>query len=177
MYPWESADTGEETTPRKVIAPSGEVIRIRNGEMEVHITADIAFGIWQYWNATGDDNFFLHRVSYEVMLETARFWADRGAMEADNAYHIRHVIGPDEYHDDVDDNVYTNLIAAWNLRRVRRDRSGSAAALAASLARALDLSLHLSNDELRTWAQAGGMYVHYLRPADAPLRTVQRLLQ
>jgi trehalose/maltose hydrolase-like predicted phosphorylase len=115
MYPWESADTGEETTPRAVIMPTGEVIQVLNGEMEIHITADIAFAIWQYWNVTADEDFFL-QFGAEIILETARFWASRGTLEPDGAYHIRHVIGPDEYHDNVDDNAYTNLMAAWNLR-------------------------------------------------------------
>jgi trehalose/maltose hydrolase-like predicted phosphorylase len=116
MYAWESADTGEETTPRMIIAPNGEVLIIPNGEMEVHITADIAYGVWRYGEATGDDDFFL-QFGAEIMLESARFWASRGAFEADGFYHIRHVIGPDEYHQNVDDNAYTNLMAAWNLRR------------------------------------------------------------
>ena len=115
MYPWESADTGEEVTPKAIIAPNGEVLIIRNGEMEVHITADIAFGIWQYWRATEDDHFFLD-YGAEIMLETARFWASRGSLESDGGFHIRHVIGPDEYHQDVNDDAYTNLMAAWNLR-------------------------------------------------------------
>lgn len=115
MYPWESADTGRETTPERIIAPNGEVLIVPNGKLEVHITADIAFAIWQYWQCTGDDDFF---VSYgaEIMLESARFWASRGAIEQDGRYHLRHVIGPDEYHEDVDDDAYTNLMAAWNLR-------------------------------------------------------------
>ena len=116
MYPWESADTGDETTPKAVIAPNGEILKILNGEIEVHVTADIAFAIWQYWQNTGDDDFFL-RYGAEIMLETARFWASRGTIENDGLYHIRHVIGPDEYHEDVDDDAYTNLMAAWNLRR------------------------------------------------------------
>jgi trehalose/maltose hydrolase-like predicted phosphorylase len=116
MFAWESADTGEETTPRMVIAPNGEVLIIPNGEKEVHITADIAFGIWHYWKATADDDFFVQRGA-EIMLEAARFWASRGAIEQDGAFHIRHVIGPDEYHENVDDNAYTNLTAAWSLRR------------------------------------------------------------
>lgn len=116
FYPWESADTGEEVTPRSVIAPNGEVLNILNGEMEIHITADIAFSVWQYWMNTGDDAFFL-RFGAEIILECARFWASRGAIEPDASYHIRHVIGPDEYHEDVDDSAYTNLMAAWNLRR------------------------------------------------------------
>lgn len=116
MYAWESADTGEDVTPAAIIMPTGEVLQVRNAEMEVHITADIAYAVWQYWKTTGDDEFFLDRGA-EIMLESARFWASRGNLEADGVYHIRHVIGPDEYHEDVDDNAYTNLLASWNLRR------------------------------------------------------------
>jgi kojibiose phosphorylase len=116
LYPWESADTGEETTPRFVIAPGGQVIAVRNGEMENHISSAVAYAVWQYWTVTGDDEFFL-RAGAEIILETARFWASRGRAEEDGRYHIRHVIGPDEYHEDVDDNAYTNLMAAWNLKR------------------------------------------------------------
>src|SRR5205823_622224 len=71
---------------------------------------------WQYWQNTGDDEFLV-RFGAEIMLESARFWASRGTTEVDGFYHIRHVIGPDEYHEDVDDDAYTNLMAAWNLRR------------------------------------------------------------
>jgi kojibiose phosphorylase len=160
MYPWESADTGEETTPQAVIAPSGEVMKIRNGEMEVHITADIAYAVWQYWNATGDDDFFLQRGA-EIMLETARFWASRGVMEGDGAYHIRQVIGPDEYHDDVNDNAYTNLIAAWNLRRGTK----TAQILQQHFPdrwRDFKLSLHLADEEARTWSElAESMFIAF----------------
>ena len=149
MYPWESADTGEETTPRAVIAPNGEVISVLNGDMEIHITADIAYATWQYWQATSDDDFF-EKFGAEVMLETARFWASRGTIEADGRYHIRHVIGPDEYHENVDDNAFTNLLAAWNLRRGRetaiwlqRQRPERWNELATQL--------NLSRDEISAW--------------------------
>lgn len=116
MYPWESADTGEETTPTFVIDPGGHVIPIRNGEMENHITADVAYAVWQYWSWSGDDEF-LRQAGAEILLETARYWASRGQLEDDGHFHIRHVIGPDEYHEDVDDSAYTNLLASWNLNR------------------------------------------------------------
>jgi trehalose/maltose hydrolase-like predicted phosphorylase len=116
MYPWESADTGEETTPRYVIAPGGEVIQVLNGDLEIHITGDVAYAVWQYWQVTGDDQFFVE-AGAEIMLETARMWASRGTVESDGLYHIRHVIGPDEYHENVDDSAFTNIMAAWNLRR------------------------------------------------------------
>ena len=53
----------------------------------------------------------------EILLETARFWASRAVAEADGKRHIRHVIGPDEYHEDVDDNAFTNVMARWNIAR------------------------------------------------------------
>ena len=53
----------------------------------------------------------------EIMLETARFWASRAALEDDGSYHIGGVIGPDECHESIDDNAYTNAMAAWNLDR------------------------------------------------------------
>jgi kojibiose phosphorylase len=116
LYAWESTDTGEETTPRYAMLPTGGTIEIRTGMEEHHISADVAYAVWQYWQATGDDDFFI-QAGAEIMIETARFWASRGTLEPDGRYHIRGVIGPDEYHEGVDDNVFTNLIAQWNLER------------------------------------------------------------
>lgn len=116
LFAWESAIDGLEATPPIAITPDGTVIRIRSGEQEHHISADVAYGVWQYWQLTGDDDFFLDRGA-EIIIETARFWASRGRIEADGLYHIRHVIGPDEYHEDVDDNAFTNVMALWNMER------------------------------------------------------------
>lgn len=151
MYPWESADTGEETTPTSIITPAGEVIRVLNGEMEIHISADIAFAVWQYWQATGDDDFFFP-AGAEILLETARFWASRGKLEADGAYHIRHVIGPDEYHEDVDDNAYTNLMAAWNLRR-GAESAGILKQRRPEMWREVSARLRLSDEEAGSWTR------------------------
>jgi trehalose/maltose hydrolase-like predicted phosphorylase len=58
LYAWESADTGAETTPEHVIRADGTVVNILTGKMEHHISADIAYAVWQYWRATSDDEFF-----------------------------------------------------------------------------------------------------------------------
>jgi len=116
LYAWESADTGVETTPDSVLRSDGAVINILTGKMEHHISADIAYAVWQYWRYTDDHDFFLN-AGAEILLETARFWASRATAEADGKRHIRHVIGPDEYHEDVDDNAFTNLMARWNIAR------------------------------------------------------------
>lgn len=116
LYAWESTDTGEEATPPWVVAPDGTMIPIRNGTQELHISADVAYAVWQYWQATRDVSFLL-QAGAEIILETARFWASRAGLEADGRYHIRGVIGPDEYHENVDDNAYTNVMARWNIER------------------------------------------------------------
>jgi trehalose/maltose hydrolase-like predicted phosphorylase len=116
LYAWESADTGAETTPEQVIGPDRQVIDILCGKEEQHISADVAFAVWQYWQITGDESF-LRDAGAEILLETGRFWASRARLEADGYRHIRDVIGPDEYHEHVDDNAFTNVMARWNIRR------------------------------------------------------------
>jgi trehalose/maltose hydrolase-like predicted phosphorylase len=116
LYAWESADDGSETSPEQVIGPDRKIVDILCGRQEQHISADVAYAVWQYWMATGDDEFLLD-AGAEVLLETGRFWASRAQPEADGFHHIRGVIGPDEYHEGVDDNAFTNVMARWNIRR------------------------------------------------------------
>jgi HAD superfamily hydrolase (TIGR01509 family) len=116
LFAWESADTGVETTPEHVVGANGEQVDILCGRLEQHIDADIAYAVWQYWRVTGDDEF-MFGAGAEIVLETARFWASRAPPEEDGRRHIRHVIGPDEYHEDVDDNAFTNVMARWNIAR------------------------------------------------------------
>jgi trehalose/maltose hydrolase-like predicted phosphorylase len=73
------------------------------GEQEHHISADVAYAVWQYWRATADDNFIVD-AGADILVETARFWASRARIEVDDHAHISAVIGLDEYHETVDDN-------------------------------------------------------------------------
>lgn len=114
FYAWESAGTGDEVTPEWSNPIYGEPVRIWTGEIEEHITADVAWSTEHYWRWTGDDQFLLTEGA-EIVLEGARYWMSRLEHEADG-FHLRNVIGPDEYHIGVDDNFYTNLMAAWQLR-------------------------------------------------------------
>jgi trehalose/maltose hydrolase-like predicted phosphorylase len=116
LYAWESTDTGVETTPSQLVGPDRRVVDILTGVREQHISADVAYAVWQYWTATGDEAFLLD-TGAEIILETGRFWASRAQLEPDGRRHIRGVIGPDEYHEDVDDNAFTNGMARWNVAR------------------------------------------------------------
>jgi trehalose/maltose hydrolase-like predicted phosphorylase len=116
LYAWESTDTGVDVTPPFVYNSAGERLEILTGLQEHHISADVAYAIWQYWRATRDEEFFLN-AGAEMMLEVAHFWASRAERGEDGRYHIRTVIGPDEFHEHADDNAFTNLMAQWVLRR------------------------------------------------------------
>jgi len=118
QFPWESASTGEEVTPPNWFDPivgGGEEIRVH--EQQHHITADVAYGMDYYLRAVGERRLLVEHAA-ELFIETARFWASRVRLDPrKKRYVITRVIGPDEGHEDVDNNWYTNWMAAWNLRR------------------------------------------------------------
>ncbi len=115
-YPWESATTGDDVTPRSGIDQHGKTVAIRTGDLEAHVTADVAWAAWHYASWSGDWAF-LEGPGRPLLVETARYWAARICYDDARRAHISRVIGPDEYHEDVDDNAFTNLMARWNLLR------------------------------------------------------------
>jgi beta-phosphoglucomutase len=116
MFAWESADTGGEVTPKWVPDPLGrELVRIWCGDIELHITADVAYAAWSYWRASGDDDW-MREYGAEIILDTAVFWGSRAEKNAERGcYEIRDVIGPDEYHEHVHNNAFTNRMVQWHL--------------------------------------------------------------
>jgi trehalose/maltose hydrolase-like predicted phosphorylase len=110
-FPWESAAGGEDVTPADSRL-GGQVIPILTGPLEEHITADVAWAAAHYARWTGR----LPRHFAVLLAETARYWASRCWTDTAGRAHIGQVIGPDEYHERVDDNAFTNVMARWNLR-------------------------------------------------------------
>lgn len=118
QYPWESADDGTEQCPDWTIEPDGTCYRCYVADYEHHVTAAVAYGIYDYVKITKDTSF-LSKKGAEILMETARFWASRCEYITEkDRYEIRKVTGPDEWHEPVDNNVYTNYLAKWNLRYV-----------------------------------------------------------
>ena len=92
------------------------LVRIWTGEIEIHISADIAYAANKYWQVTGDDAWMVEKGA-ELILDTANFWGSRAEWNpSKNCYQIMNVIGPDEYHEHVDNNAMTNRMAQWNLQ-------------------------------------------------------------
>jgi trehalose/maltose hydrolase-like predicted phosphorylase len=137
-FAWESALTGDEVTPTWA----------ETGQLEQHITADVALAQWQYYLATGDQGWLRAR-GWPVLEGAADFWASRAERGADGGYHINQVEGPDEQNWPVDDSVYTNATAKLTLE------------LAGRAARLLGLPAPARWSEV-----AGGLVVLEPRPLD-----------
>jgi len=142
LFPWRTIN-GEEASAYYAA-----------GTAQYHIDADIAFALTKYVNATGDLDFLL-REGIDVLVETARMWADLGFRrhEEDGTFHIHGVTGPDEYTTVVNDNLFTNAMAQFNLR--------SAAAAVRELARRDGLEyeqmlerLSLAQAEVEEWERS-----------------------
>ncbi|HDZ76976.1 MAG TPA: glycoside hydrolase family 65 protein, partial [Candidatus Omnitrophica bacterium] len=115
MFPWESAGIGVDETPGWAKDLDGKIIKIHTGKVEHHITADVAYAFYHYYNITKDETFLID-YGYEVLFETARFWASRVEYnKRKKKYEINCVIGPDEFHVDINNNAFTNIMAKWNL--------------------------------------------------------------
>ena len=119
QFPWESAwlDDGE-VTPEYMGTDivTGKLIKVWSGFIEIHITADVAFGAWQYYVCTGDQDF-MDRFGYELIFDCAKFWLSRLEPGEDGMLHINDVVGPDEYKEHVNDNAFTNYMARWNIQK------------------------------------------------------------
>ncbi|WP_321573493.1 glycosyl hydrolase family 65 protein, partial [Geminicoccus flavidas] len=123
MFPWQSGSNGREETDTMYFNPrSGGWIR-DNSHLQRHVNAAIVYNIWHYYQATADLEF-LYISGAELMLEIARFWSSIAEWNAGRGrYEIRGVVGPDEFHDaypgsatpGLDNNAYTNVMAAWCL--------------------------------------------------------------
>ncbi|MBZ0281922.1 MAG: beta-phosphoglucomutase [Anaerolineae bacterium] len=142
MFPWESTDTGEETTPQwSDPQPDGHRIRIWTGDSEQHISTDIAYSLLQYWHWTGDHDFLI-RYGAEIVLDTAVFWGSR-VEHKNGRYEISQQIGPDEYHENIDNSIFTNRMVVWHLNEALKLLdwlNANAPADAKRLIQALDLT-------------------------------------
>ena len=109
---------------------------------EIHRNGAIAYAIYNYTNYTGDTSY-LKKEGLEVLAEIARFWADRvHYSKRQNKYMIHGVTGPNEYENNINNNWYTNTIAAWVLRYTRENY----------LAYKEEATIEITEEELNQWA-------------------------
>ena len=119
FYAWTSGKTGDELFPDYFFTDvlSGRPIRNHFNCWQIHISPDVVYGIWLYFEATEDWDFMLS-CGAEVIFEVAQFLVSRVHFKKDkNQYEIIRLLGPDEYHENVDNNAYTNYLSKFSLEK------------------------------------------------------------
>jgi trehalose/maltose hydrolase-like predicted phosphorylase len=111
MYPWEADELGNETTPR---------FAHQNASYENHIVGDVALAQWQYFLATRDTGWLDH-FGYDVLKETADFWASRATFDMKHdRYEIQNAVSVNEGLIGIPNDTYTNGICVKNLEIAKR---------------------------------------------------------
>jgi len=107
FYPWESQEGKEMCSTHNVTDIfTGKPIRTYFNEKQIHSSSDVALSIYKYVSMTGD-RAILDEGGLEVIKECVKFYQSYAVLK-DGVYHIYDVIGPDEYHERVNDNAFTN---------------------------------------------------------------------
>ena len=187
MFPWRSAATGEEETPPFQWIPPARQWKRDHTYLQRHVGSAIAFNAWHHFCATGDEDYQANEGG-ELIVDIARFWHSFAQPGPSGRLEFRGVIGPDEYHDayvgsatpGLDNNAYTNVMAAWTLRCAAALHCHLPPASWAQLCQRLDIQ----EDEVRHWDAssrtiklpllAGDVIAQFdgydkLEPADSPV--------
>jgi trehalose/maltose hydrolase-like predicted phosphorylase len=125
MFPWQGGSDGREETQRLHLNPRSGRWLPDHSALQRHVNIAVAYNVWQHYMVTGSIQF-LRFTGAEMLIEIARFWASLASYNSGlDRYEILGVMGPDEYHDaypgrerpGLDNNTYTNVMAAWVLLR------------------------------------------------------------
>jgi len=128
MFPWQSGSSGREESQVLHLNPKSGRWIPDNSNRQRHVNSAIAYNLWHYYEMSGDAEF-MEEFGAELLIEIARFWASIASWNAERGrYDICGVMGPDEYHTaypgvdpstegGLDNNAYTNVMAAWVLTR------------------------------------------------------------
>ncbi|HTP58817.1 MAG TPA: glycoside hydrolase family 65 protein, partial [Spirochaetia bacterium] len=114
FYAWESQDTGDDACTLFNVTDvlTGRPVRTYFRDRQYHISADVAYALWSYYEMTGDRSILLDGGA-EVIFECARFYLSLLYYKPEkDRYEILDVTGPDEYHERVHNSAFTNAMAA-----------------------------------------------------------------
>jgi HAD superfamily hydrolase (TIGR01509 family) len=121
LFPWRSGSDGSEETPRWLYNRLSGKWMPDHSRLQRHGGLAVAYNVWQYFEATADRDWMLSHGA-EIIVEVARLFSSMAKRDRpDGRFHLRGLMGPDEYHDGypehpgegLDDNAYTNVMAAW----------------------------------------------------------------
>lgn len=166
MYPWQSGSNGEEESQSIHLNPVSGKWAPDHTMLQRHISSDIVYNIWQYYQASGDIEF-ISLYGIEIALEVARFWVSASQYNSSRGrFEIHGVVGPDEFHTKypwsdkpgLSNNAYTNFMASWSIRKaltmfnlLSKQRKGE-----------LERELAINDEDLLEWERVSrGLFIGF----------------
>ena len=153
-FAWESHENGDEKCNSRVFRnpKTNRMIVSHFRDAQIHVSADISYCIWQYYEVTNDLDF-ITQCGAEILFEVARFFVSRASFDKiKKRYVIKKVLGPDEYHELVDNNAYTNVMAKESINiafkaytLIKKENQ--------KIYEDLCKKINLNDDELKEWAK------------------------
>lgn len=156
-FPWNSASTGQEEAQKIHLNPVSGEWGPDYSRFQRHISFDIAYNVWKYYEVTQDIEF-LSKYGAEIILLVARFGASLVKYEArDDRYHTEGLVGPDEFHEKypgaeepgLKDNAYSNFLISWTLGKANTVLS----ILSVNERDRLEEKLSISKEEVNNWKE------------------------
>lgn len=117
FFAWEGQERGNDACTHFNVTDvfTNRPMRTYFRDKQIHISADIVYAIWQYYLQTDDFSVFTDGAA-EVVAECARFFYSYAYYKKDKQrYELLDVTGPDEYHERINNNAYTNRMARFTL--------------------------------------------------------------
>ena len=173
FYAWISGKTGKELCPSFFFKDvfTGRPIHNHFNDWQIHISPDIVYMVWNYYRITGDWDFIL-TYGAEIAFEVARFLWSRAHLKVDkNRFEIIRVLGPDEYHENVDNNAFTNYQSKFALEYaigIYEEMEQNHPELLRPVLEKIDLL----NDEVDNWRELRDAL--YLPQPDAHTRLIEQ---
>lgn len=122
FYAWESQENGQDACSDYNVTDvfTQRPMRTYFRDKQIHISGAVAYGIWQAYLLTEDLELLIDGGA-EVILECARFYSSYAYYRMEKKrFELIDVIGPDEYHERVYNNAYTNKMAAYTVSIARK---------------------------------------------------------
>ena len=119
FYAWESQEGGYDACTDYNVTDvfTGRPVRTYFKDKQVHISAAVAYGILRYVEWTGDESI-LDDKGVRTIVECGRFYYSMLLHRLNKDYYeIHDVIGPDEYHERINNNGYTNRMAKYTMEQ------------------------------------------------------------
>jgi len=157
MIPWQSGSTGKEETQIVHLNPRSGKWGPDYSRLQRHVSFAVIFNLWNYWVVTGDQ-IFMEKYGAEMFLSIAQFASSLCEKSAkDGRFHIKNVMGPDEFHErfpgikqpGLIDNAYTNIMVVWTLLKAQ----DILAAISQKAKKKIIQKLKIQDAELDRWNQ------------------------